>query len=871
MPNLPDQCLDKVTQFFQDNLKGVFLNQSDLKGFMKGVLNEAEKIIQNGNVSREEAIDQVMQKRADDAAVEAQFLHKRSLLQAKSDANVFQILKRHKFNSKGLATILSGIMSKVKGSRLGMSQRITGKLRSLMEGSEGLMTQLNKEGLTTKFYESGNQLPIAKVIRGEGADVADKDLVKIGNIIKNLHEKMRTGYRQVGIAVRKLEDRIGRMFHDPMKIQANDKELRSLVSDIKSGQLKVEERGGFGERQNDEKLTNAETRIRAVYVRWKNYILPRLDMARTFDKDATTEAGIDKTLQGKFRKIIQGVSAEDDLESPFFQKTPGSSFLGGRVTKSRFFHFKEAEGELEYQAKYGAGDLRSILLQDFRGYARDTTFADTFGPNSRRGYERAKNTIINKGPVGIGTSAKLNLLDRVHDNLTGLANSPVNFKMARISANIRSSLGWLKLGLVVPNSLGDFAANASALRYGGKNIFEAWGESMANFRRALGTPEDEKEAMELLGTHVNAMMGSINRFSSDLDNTPSGWVTRVNQIYYKMNVLKAWDNMHVEGQISSTSQWLANRSKTSFDDLDPSVQNLLNQYDIGSKEWDLIRQNPLKETQSGKQFLTPEAVQNASKQSIATYLDTTKSNVSNLRAQAVKDQLENQLMSLYHDRANFVIQHGQASDQAIINMGLRPGTVPGELMRFIMQFRVFGIGFTRRALGQWVNAAPGGRLSAFLGGAELIASSAVLGWVGHMATGYLAGRDPIQELQDHPVKTVLASTLHASGMLADFIGALPSKYGDSYVARAAGPTAEEVDQAATIIGSVFSAPAKNPRTPRIVGNLSDKQFYQYLENHVPNLPMVKATMDYLIGHALHNMVSSSASEESYAQLMKSGQ
>jgi hypothetical protein len=151
--------------------------------------------------------------------------------------------------------------------------------------------------------------------------------------------------------------------------------------------------------------------------------------------------------------------------------------------------------------------------------------------------------------------------------------------------------------------------------------------------------------------------------------------------------------------------------------------------------------------------------------------------------------LELRLRRFFADEMGFAFLETDAASRRLALQGTRPGTVTGETMRALMQFKGFPIAFTQRVLGRaLLGYGPQERglqarnLGVMLGG--LVA----MGYLAMTAKDFLRGytpRDPTKP------DTWLAALLQSggAGIYGDFLFAQANRFGTGALGTAAGPLA----------------------------------------------------------------------------------
>ena len=251
---------------------------------------------------------------------------------------------------------------------------------------------------------------------------------------------------------------------------------------------------------------------------------------------------------------------------------------------------------------------------------------------------------------------------------------------------------WHVLGGIVGQSLTDTNIAASyAQRFG-----VSYGQAFSNQLNALigqYTSSELKEFSEMMHLNMRHHMGYIGRFV-EAQNLGQ-WTSKISSNYFKGVGMQAWDNGNRLGIMTTIARRFAKNKEFSFKGLDQKLQNQL-----AENEWNKLRPN------IENKFLTLDVVNKMNDDDFKSIRNSLGQNESTLLE--IKNQLYRKLHTLFDVAANNAILTPGAYEQSILTLGTRPGTVAGELMRTISQFKGFGISFVNRGLiDGWNNAGDG--------------------------------------------------------------------------------------------------------------------------------------------------------------------
>jgi hypothetical protein len=584
-------------------------------------------------------------------------------------------------------------------------------------------------------------------------------------------------------------------------------------------------------------------KIRAAgFEAWKADIGPRLDWNRI----AAERPGLN---QEKFlRDVYQGVASGYHLKT---QQTSPTGFVGPanlakKMSQERVLHFKDADAWHEYNASYGVGNVREAVMRSLQKASQDTGLLRTLGTNPESMLKSVVDTLAGK----IDDPAKLRefegqrtRLEMFMKSVDGTMNVPVDATLARVSANVRGWQNMAKMGGALASQFSDIAFYASEMRYQGRGMLGSMAEAIGGMFRGRASKE-QREVLASVGVFHDSMIGAITRDVAG-DHT-GGTMTRMQQTFFKLNGMTWWSNKVRESAGLSMSNYLATLKPKAWADLG-DMQRVFTLFGIDEGRWNLIRQAELKAA-DGNDYLTPDAVRT---------LDLSKFEGKNDRAkEKAREELAEQLQMYLTDRINFASLRPDDKTRAYVLRGTQPGTVEGELLRHVAQFKSFSAAAIQKALGREIygygsdnvlQALKNGN-GEMVGLANLIVMTTVFGYGSMVAKDLIKGRTP-RDPEDP--KTWVAAMVQGGGfgIYGDFLfGEMRNRMGGGVLATAAGPTLGTIDDLADLWGRVRN------------GDDSAAAAFKLAVNNTPymNLFYTRAALDYLVLYQIQEALNPGA-------------
>lgn len=717
----------------------------------------------------------------------------------------------------GLSAILVGRNEARTGSRSSASAEQF-QLRS--KYLSGLNHDLEQAGVLKYLSSGSNDAEVADAMwrlgKGESTDGMMKESVKIAEIITKWQESARLDANKAGAWIRKMPGYIARQGHDMMKIRA------------------------------------------AGFAAWRDAILPKLDKA-TFEGVADQDAFLRSVYDG----LASGVHLAS--EKPDWMKGfKGSQNVARRASQERVLHFLDGRSWYEYNREFGVGSVREAIYGGLEASARNTGLMRILGTNPENMVNYLADTISadlkgNEKALAAFNDARRSTIKNEMAEVTGQTNIPGSSALARFGSTTRAVDSMLKLGGAMISSFNDLASNALELRYQGKNFMSALTESIQGRLKRYST-EEQKEILSSLGVYADSMRDEIlQRFSGDV--TLPGKVARLQRQFFRLNGLNWWTDASRNTTATMTSHWLAGNAKSPHATLNPDLKRALDLHGIGEPEWNIYRTMDMKGSE-GRTFMTPDGIDSVPDDVIAKYVADKNVTVNERSIANARSELGDKLRGYILDRVMVAMTEPTARTRALMKQGTQPGTVQGELIRFIGQYKSFTASFMQQALGREVfgrgyTPAPLGQsrwgsVSNALfksGKGEMVGLAQVALWMTFF--GYLSMQTKLMLKGQTPrpadAKTFLAAAAQGGGLgiFGDFLFGEANRFGNGPITSLAGPVAGSADQLVTLFQRARSGDAK-------AGD-----FFRFTVDHTPfiNLFWSRPILNYLFLNQLQESLS----------------
>lgn len=518
---------------------------------------------------------------------------------------------------------------------------------------------------------------------------------------------------------------------------------------------------------------------KAGYQEWKTFILSKLDQSRTFE-GVTDE---NRFLHSVYDNLITGIHVTDaervGMKDPAFR---GPANLAKKLSQERLLHFADADSWMDYQERFGIGTLPTQIEAALSRAGKQQALMERWGTNPRSEFEddirRFTEKYRHDDPEGARyLRAHERSLMTEFGYLDGRNNIPANEQRANFAQGVRNWGTMSHLGFVAFTHLYSMATKAAELRYQGVGFLERWSNILGSLVQGGRGQGDMRELHDLLlsgfdGQHAHYM----SRFTLD-DNLP-GMMTNATSTFMKWSGLDYILNAEKAGSRAVMARQLGMQVDREFADLKPETQRAFQQYGISPSEWDSLRSAPDHFKVDDRMFLTPDAAHRA--------LPLEASDGRDLFTQRMRDDLALKLHTYYGDVADRSIVTPGIAEKALFLRGTESGSLAGEALRFMAQFKMWAAADVRQGIGrEWYGNSD--FKSRAVGLASLAVTSTILGYMRMATTDLLKGvmpRDP------RDPRTVAAAMVQGGGMgiLGDFMFGNFSRNGHSLGDSILGPT-----------------------------------------------------------------------------------
>jgi len=516
----------------------------------------------------------------------------------------------------------------------------------------------------------------------------------------------------------------------------------------------------------------------------------------------------------------------------------------------RFFIFKNADSWLKHNERFGGNSsVFDIMVGHFETMSRDIGLMDRLTPNPDHhmrwmaSYVR-KQVDLQATKLSAKEFKKLQNRMNTHIDdaegmymyLKGSTHAPINKGMAMWLASARGFQVVTKLLSAPVLALGDFNFARHTALFAGLPQTQFM---MAHLRQILTLPKSELRRIAANSSVVAEsyldVASASARFTAEMTEQHEV-MRRVTDFSLKLSGLN-WQTQG--GRNAAGMEFMAQLAllPKDFKKMPVKFQEYLEMFGIGAESWKIIKETETWKPRPGAEFLNPTLILN--------------------RSDLTKDAAEELAKKLMHARNDFInhatptVNAKAATSGLIIGLGkTQPGTRTGELVRSIMQFKMFPMVFHHLHIMRGLNRGTAGGKAKYL--VPLVVTTTLMGAMAYEFKQILKGKDisSLDELQDP--KYWINAMIHGGGLgyFGDLI--FGSRY--SAASGAAGVLGAVPGQALDTAELVFDNLFEGLSTSKKMNLGADLS--KYLRRHTPgqSLWYARLAFERLIFDQLQAMI-----------------
>lgn len=492
-----------------------------------------------------------------------------------------------------------------------------------------------------------------------------------------------------------------------------------------------------------------------------------------------------RALLSEIYDTIASDGAKDGPSSAF----SGQKALASRRAETRVLVFRNGESWMDYNQRFGSGaGVLETMMNHVGTMAEDIAWLRVMGPNpdAMKRYllslfDQEKLRLTKQGTDLAGEQAAAhinektanalasdrNAIENLWDEVSGANRVPQNIIWAQRWGEIRAALSASQLGSAIISSLADPARMVALGRF-----YDL--ESTKLISHAIGNMADKEfelkaAQMGLVADSAAMLLHRTDRYNGDMIRT--GNMARIASTVIAASGLRRWSGVLRSTVGMEMMANLANRISHGYSELPAQFRTVLTRGGIDEAGWQVIRKAVPTEPTPGGKFLTAADIRRVD------HPDAKK--LADLWQQTITTAMDH------------LVIEGDPEARAFWTRGTKPGTLLGEAMRLIGQFKAFP---TSIVMKDYAFATAHGWDGSRLGHAALTFSAmTAMGMVSFQAKEIIKGRDPITMDPTDPkgIRAWGAAALQGGGLgvFGDFFFQDQTRISTTFASTLAGPVA----------------------------------------------------------------------------------
>ena len=595
---------------------------------------------------------------------------------------------------------------------------------------------------------------------------------------------------------------------------------------------------------------------------------------RAMAKEA--EAEIREILGKSWHNIVAG--RQHNEIRPEQKSLIKGSRVSKRFEKSRLFHFKDAESWLRIHREFGRGNVFDAMVGYIRHSSQTLAAMERYGPNPEATLDGILESMVKTLEKSPPDDRILSELKRLKSNnlqrrrgrighalaeIMGETFQSQNMTASKWSQGLRNWVSMSKLGGATLSALSDTPLVNHVFKRMGLKFTDRWGRTL---EALLGrySVEERKQLSYMIDAFSDGLFGDIHSRISMFEEGP-GWTSKLSSFFYKASILTPWtDNLKAGFNRMAMAEMGLNSTKA-WAELDTAYRGILELSGINEAKWNAITHLAEDLPADGKRYVFPENTDlipdnvidslkvdelARAKKRYKNKPDLLSAAVDRIRAEA-RQEIELDVVGYVHDLQTHAVIEPDARTRLFMYRGTQPGTVAGEGLRFIGQFKSFPVAFAQKVLAPTFYGRKGqGIFSRSADLASLMATLTFFGYISMTAKQAARGQKPADPTE---------SWARAFGVLgAAFVqGGGAGIYGDFLLGEynRFGRSLPE-----TMAGAVMGGPVADLASLLAAGIRGDFRAGNVLKMATDNTPFInlfytRTALDYLLLYHLQEMAS----------------
>jgi len=413
-----------------------------------------------------------------------------------------------------------------------------------------------------------------------------------------------------------------------------------------------------------------------------------IDVEKTFkgtkaidEHGQVNEAIVQEMMGNTYDNIIQG--------NGVLFTNPSIAKDVGKIKKSRqmFYIYKDWRSWGQGNKQFGDDSLFKSWMGDIHVAGNQSGMAKIFGSDPQSMYNKVRQLEVDKRGNSAKQSIEYRTNDAIFSQLLGANSKPWDPTIANIGLATRTISTISKLADLALKSLSD---NAQVAGIAQRLTGEFWGPFLNGIKNNFNLiPQNEgrQHLAKVMHSSIRSHMGVVAR---QVDYGDIGTVAgKLSNKFFYLNGVEAWDSANRLSAMEPVMRAFGKKSKAGYEKLNKQQQSALERFNISPNEWDGLR------SKTEKGFFTVDNVNRMTEDEVKSLWEKTDKTSSLLD---YRSDLYRKVFSMFDTAAEFSTLNPTAYTRMLSTGNFPPGSIEGEIMRSIMQFKSYPIQFFRRVV-----------------------------------------------------------------------------------------------------------------------------------------------------------------------------
>jgi hypothetical protein len=514
--------------------------------------------------------------------------------------------------------------------------------------------------------------------------------------------------------------------------------------------------------------THSVEKVRSVkFEEWRDFISARLDLDKMID-ERTGLKFTPERLELALNDVYETIRTDGMSRMKPSGAQRGKS-VATRRQDHRFLVFKNPDGWLQYQNRFGSPDPFDTMIGHIDNMARDIAMMERLGPNPASTITYLQQT-IRKAAAGDKraenrANRKAVQLEDLYGAIMGRNNSPVDSTFAYTMAGTRQLLQSAQLASAAVVALTDFNFQRITRKFNGLPQVGTISKTL-NILMSLPRGEQAKLALRLglTAEGFTTLAAGQMRFVGDISGPEV--TRRIADFVMRASLLSPLTNAGRWGFGMEFLGHLGDQVDKTFKELDPNLRGALERYGMGEDRWNLMRTTPLYDYE-GATFLRPDDI------AARTDLDP-----------RMASDLADKLLIMVNTETNFAVPSTSIRGRLALTGNVRPGTIPGEVLRSFAMYKNFSVTVLNTHIARGLALDGVSAKGRYLAG--FVVTATLMGALAMQLKEIVKGRDPMS--MDTP-EFWGAAMLQGGGLgiFGDFLFSQRNRFGGGLAETVGGP------------------------------------------------------------------------------------